>query len=273
MSQSLAIADVIQPPLHGIEEQRRPGDAVSAVAERASARQHAGTCLEDLIRSRVLPEVAASNGIRGARAHPRVAELAGLLLKDAAGPVETLLGQATAKTQSLLSLRTTLFEPVARLLGDMWLDDTCTEAAVILGLYLLQSAVRRLASLRPVHCAGGSPGRVLVALLPGETHLLGVALASDALHDGGWGVTVAFPADLDALMRQLRSERCDALHLTLSDVFRREESLPMLRRAVQMARSNAPDRTLRITVSGRMFAESRMRPGSVGADALLPHIA
>ena len=202
-----------------------------------------------------------------------MAELAGLLLRDAAGPVETLLGQVTTTTKSLLSLRATLFEPAARLLGDMWLEDACTEAAVILGLFLLQSAVRRLASLRPVHCAGGSPGRVLVALLPGETHLLGVALASDALHNGGWDVTVAFPADIDALVRQLQSERSDALHITLSDVFRREELMPVLRRAIRMARSTAPDRKLRITVGGRMFAESRIRPGSVGADALLPHIA
>ena len=258
------------PPNNVIEEFRpRPDHAVMALAGLASLR--AGSCLEALIRSRVIPELASKRGV--GEVHPRAAELAGLLLGDAAGPIEALLEQVTTRTQSLLSLRITLLEPAARLLGDMWLDDTCTEIGIILGLALLQSAVRRLSAGQAGQGAEISPGRVLVALLPGETHLLGAALASDTLHDSGWGVTVAFPADVDALTTQFRSGRFDALHLAVSDVFGRLEIVSVLRDAVRRARSASAGRTLRITVGGRMFAERTLLPRSVGADALLPDVA
>ena len=271
---SLAVADAVQPPTHLIEElRRRPDQAVTALAELAPAPLRTSMCLESLIWARVFPELAARHGIGGAGVHPRAAELAGLLLQDAVEPVESLLRQAAGETGSLLSLRTRLLEPAARRLGDMWLDDACSEIELLLGLGLMQSAVRRLAGVRSSEARRRSMGRVLVALLPGETHVPGVALASDTLHEAGWGVTVAFPPDTAALVAQFRSERFDALHLALSDALPREESLPSLTRAVRMARSAAGKRKVRITVGGRMFAENSIDPERVGADGLLPATA
>jgi len=270
---SFSTPDVIQPPPKVIEDLRRdPGHVATALARLAPSciwpRTGSAACLVDLVQSRVLPEVAARHGLAGARAHPRTAELARLLLGTEMEPVEALVREAV-HAGSRPSLRTSLFEPAARILGDMWLEDTCTEADVTLGLHWLQAAVRRLGTSRTLRCHGASQGRVLVAPVPGEVHFLGAALASDALHETGWSVTIAVPGDSDSLVEQLRSGRFDAMHLSLSDALRREHMLPLIARTVGMARSGSPNPSLRVSVGGRAFSDRSVTPADVGADARL----
>jgi len=270
---SFAAGDVIQPLSKVIEDLRRgPGQVATALARLAPfhmlARTGLAACLADLVQSRVLPEVAARHRLAGARVHPRTAELARLLLGSEVEPVEALVWEA-AHAGSRLSLRTSLFEPAARILGDMWLEDTCTEADVTLGLHWLQVAVRLLGASRTHRCHGASQGRVLVAPVPGEVHFLGAALASDALHEAGWSVTIAVPGNSDSLLEQLRSGRFDAMHLSLSDALRREHMLPLIARTVEMARSGSPNPSLRVSVGGRAFSDRSVTPADVGADARL----
>jgi len=273
---SFATPDVIQLLATVIEDLRRnPGHVAAALARLAPSRMWPRTgsaaFLADLVQSRVLPEVAARHGLAGARAHPRTAELARLLLGTEVEPVEALVREATL-AGSRPFVRASLFEPAARILGDMWLEDTCTEADVTFGLHWLQAAVRRLGASRTLRCHGASKGRVLVAPVPGEVHFLGAALASDALHETGWSVTIAVPGDPDSLVEQLRSGRFDAMHLSLSDAFRRDHMLPLMARTIEMARSGSRNPSLRVSVGGRAFSDRVVTPTDVGADTLLPDI-
>ena len=259
----------------GIATVTQRDDTAAVVAADHVARRHSAAPFDPkaglmaLIQSRVLPELAERYRKQPRCVHPRAVELTGLLLSDAVEPIEKLLKEAATQEKSILSLRIALLEMSARLLGNMWLEDACTETDVVVALTLMQSAVRRAAKVRPIRLSKSSPGRVLVAPLPGETHFLGVVLASDTLYEKGWGVTVAFPADVRELIRQLRSEQFDMLHLALSDVIQREACLPLLRRAIKMARSASINRTLKITVGGRIFAENKTHPKSFGAEMLL----
>jgi methanogenic corrinoid protein MtbC1 len=168
-----------------------------------------------------------------------------------------------------LGLHSALIEPAARLLGDWWADDLVGGADIAMGLSYLQSAVRRVGAARgPIGVGGGAAGHILIATAPGETHMLGAALAADVFREAGWRVTSEFPGSSEALVGALRSERYDALSLCLSDVFDRADRIEALAKTISAARAATPGDHPIILAGGRLF---RTRPGLaevIGADAV-----
>jgi hypothetical protein len=172
-----------------------------------------------------------------------------------------------AETAPSLLHYATLFEPVARRLGDLWSEDVCTELDVTLGLSRIQTAVRLLSTDLVRRRAAGLPGPdVLIAPEPGEMHRLGAALDSEVMWNVGWNPHCEYPADDHALQDMLAATWFDVLDLSLSAAFRREHWLPRLTKTIAEARHASRNPALVVVVGGRMFAERRAAGAQVGAD-------
>jgi len=166
------------------------------------------------------------------------------------------------------TLAATLFEPVARALGDLWYADACCGVDLTVGLCRLQLALRRVAQTRwGAALTGQRQGRVLVAPPPGEVHVLGAVLDAEVLWQTGWQVQCDFPPSAQALAARLADQWFDALDLTLSPVLRQTDRMAPLARTIAQARRASCNPDLRVVVGGRLFHERVHTAQQVGADA------
>ena len=200
--------------------------------------------------------------------HPRVGELARLLIAADPGNASELIDELHADGLAMAHLCATVLEPAARFLGDFWRTDDCTEFDVTLGLCRLQTAVRRLNSLaapRPIPVS--RLRSVLVAPMPGESHSLGAMLDAELLWQAGWEMRCELPDSNAALCHSLAGQWFDVLDLTLSTAFERDHWLARLAQTIACARAASLNPTLRVVVGGRVFFEDAIRHTQVGADA------
>ena len=161
---------------------------------------------------------------------------------------------------------TLLIEPTARALGDAWLADECSEFDLTIGLSMMQlagHAVRRHTSGSAIR---NTQYKILLAVAPGEQHMLGTSILADQMTDAGWRVDMAFPDSDEALFNQLRAEHPDVVDIGLSDAMARPQALPRLRTTIDHSRLAASDHPTVISVGGRLFAEAAATAASVGAD-------
>jgi hypothetical protein len=201
-------------------------------------------------------------------ADARAAELAQLLVAPDVDDAYELIEQSIELAVSPVSLFTNLFEPTARILGDLWSQDTCSEFEVSIGLCHLQSAMRRISFDRlsaPV--IRSEPRRVLLAPQPGEPHSFCAALNSEMLMQVGWHPSCEFPDSDKALQDLVANTWFDALDLSLSPALRREHWLPRMAETIRKARQASCNPALAVVVSGRVFGEKADACASVGADA------
>jgi methanogenic corrinoid protein MtbC1 len=180
--------------------------------------------------------------------------------------LSALIGDLMAQGWVGDALITHLIEPTARALGDAWLADDCSELDLTIGLSMLQLAGHA------VHAGSGVDGirqrrySILLASAPGEPHMLGPSLLGDMFTDAGWIVDMTFPDDDDALTREVRARRPDAVDIALSDALSRDHTLATLRETIERTRLVTANETMVISVGGRLFAEAAATALTVGAD-------
>lgn len=182
------------------------------------------------------------------------------------GRLNALIGDLVAQGWVGDALVQHLLEPAARALGDAWLADDCSEIDLTIGLSMLQLAGHAVHSGTTAERIRKSRYSILLATAPGETHLLGPSLLGDMFNNAGWTVDIAFPGSDEALARQLRATRPDAVDIALSDALPRHHALARLRETVEACRSGQSDEFMVVSVGGRLFAEAAATALSVGAD-------
>ncbi len=279
--------DVVYPKLETLKELRRHPETAPALM--ATLARHAapspagmlhnsdpmspgGSLLEGLIHNAVLPELIARHAHPLAAYEPdtKVLELAELLLASDSAAALDLIHEQLGDGRSPLPLFTSLLEPAARRLGDLWRQDVCSELDLTIGLSHLQSAVRLLAAdWLPALPMQALPPAVLVVPLPGELHGLGAALDSEAMWHEGWSPQAEFPRDDAALRKILSAGWFDVLDLSLSVALRREHWLPRITETVRLARRAARNPAMIITVGGRLFAEHAASAADVAASSAI----
>jgi hypothetical protein len=290
--------DVLRTPAELIDRMHRSPEAVPlllgtlappAIAVAGSAHVGTGapsgtararralTLVERVVEATVIPELLEKHARPPAPPSSpelRVAELARLLIASDPKAAFDLINGVCARGGSVMSAYSSLFEPVARSLGDLWDADDCQDYEVTLGLCRLQSALRHNSiGLVPVAAQGLIPPVVLVAPQPGEPHTLSAALDSEALWQAGWNPQNEYPATDDALQQLVADRWFDALDLSLSPAFKREHGLPRTAEIIAHARSASRNPALIVVVGGRMFHEHQDAGIRVGADAGSPSAA
>ncbi|MDJ0979538.1 MAG: BLUF domain-containing protein [Erythrobacter sp.] len=159
-----------------------------------------------------------------------------------------------------------LLEPAARMMGDAWLADECSEFDLTLGLGMLQMAGHAVRYSKDADDLRDSRYTILLASAPGEPHLFGPSLLADQFTDAGWGVEMAFPTSNEALTNQINEQQPDAVDIALSDALPRQNKVSKLRETVRQSRWSLPDQPLVVSVGGRLFAEASATAEQVGAD-------
>jgi hypothetical protein len=202
------------------------------------------------------------------RVDPRASELADLLVAPDEAAARQLIDELHAAYGLIWPLYATVFEPAARLLGDLWAEDLCSEIEMTVALCRIQTAARLLsAHSRPKTRDRWSPGAaVLIAPEPGEMHRLGAALDSEVLWSAGWTPSCAFPADDTSLQEIVSTTWFDALDVSLSAAVERAYWLPRLKKTIADARHASRNPALLVIVGGRIFVEHKTSGAEVGAD-------
>jgi hypothetical protein len=234
----------------------------------------ASALLKNVIVSAVLPELTARHAAEGRRGpwpiDSRARALADLLIgSDNNAPYE-FLRTLSDQDGSVRHLYEAVVEPAARMLGNLWTADVCTELDVTLGLSQLQRAVRMLNedTMQPISPAGLILPAVLIVPEPGEVHVINAALDSDALWNAGWDPLSEFPVSDEALQDMVAGSWFDALDLSLSASFRRDHWLPRVEKTIALARHASQNPALVVVVGGRIFVEDQGAGKQVGADAI-----
>jgi len=279
--------EIVYPRMETLRELRRHPEAAPALlktlapqpqtarggnARRPELETKSATVLETLIRSSVIPELLQRHGAATLISAPLIlekqsAELAALLLAANPDSALNLIHGQLGHHLSAVPLYATLLEPAARLLGDLWAADSCSEFDMMIALSHLQSTVRLLGmeSLQHPLSQSNAP-QVLVVPLPGELHGLGAALDSEAMWDQGWSPHNEFPNDNAALQRLLRADWFDVLDLTMSVTLQRRHWLPRLAETIRLARRASRNQDLIVMVGGRVFADEAATGSDVAAD-------
>ncbi len=164
-----------------------------------------------------------------------------------------------------LGLRDVFLEviaPSARLLGELWERDTLNFNEVTIGLCRLHHILREL-SADGESAVVTNGRRALLALVPGEQHLLGLIMVGEMLRRDGWDVTEEPNASIDDVAAIVRNEWFDLVGLSISC----EERLQALASEITAVRRTSLNRNIGVIVGGRIFSESPDFAVRVGADA------
>lgn len=158
----------------------------------------------------------------------------------------------------------TLLTPVARQLGLMWEDDTCTFADVTIGVLRLQNAQRSLTEhyLSSHVSVAGAPSAVLMPV-PGEQHSFGLSLVSDYFLRAGWNARLRpMPTDADAV-RLVRRDKFDLIGLS----FACDDRIPAAKALIESLRRASANPKLIVMVGGPSFLADPGLAAQIGADA------
>jgi hypothetical protein len=202
---------------------------------------------------------------------PQLAGQLALLLTDPDEPdADDLLVARTDVFDSIPRLFAGLFEPAARVMGDLWLADDCEDWQVTLGMCRLLTLSHDVAAAEGRRPAASSRRSALVVSLPGETHLLEAALHAELFWRAGWQVRHETPAGDADLASLVATQGFDVLDVCLSAAYRRDDWLPRMARTIAKARAASHNEDLAVLVSGRRFYEDASAAARVGADGCCP---
>jgi methanogenic corrinoid protein MtbC1 len=178
--------------------------------------------------------------------------------------VDSLLGRGV----SVQSIYLDLLAPAARVLGDMWDEDTCDFVEVTTAVGRLQLVLRDLSQMfvrdRPEEELAG---RVLLACLPGEQHSLGLFMVAEFFVRDGWEVHVGPPLSGEALLADVRSTWYDIVGFSASC----DSRLDNLKREIRRVRQASQNQEVLIFAGGRAFNDNPDLLARLGADGSAPN--
>jgi MerR family transcriptional regulator, light-induced transcriptional regulator len=255
-------------PNRDTQQGRRPKSRLAHDAESRVAR------LTRTIEAEIIPRLLLANSqgprqMTVARGHRTIVD------SDVCMLVTTVLEQDTASAVRLFDqlesegvARETLFldllAPAARKLGDAWLDDTLSFAAVTVGLSGLQQLLRHL-SPQFEDRAGLKPhGRqVLLFAAPGEQHSFGLFMVEAFFRSTAWDVTNASTIPIGDITTMVRRNWFDVVGISKSS----DALLGDIASVITRLRRASRNRNLTVLVGGPAFNAKPELVVQVGADA------
>jgi MerR family transcriptional regulator, light-induced transcriptional regulator len=152
----------------------------------------------------------------------------------------------------------------ARKLGQMWDDDRISFIDVTLACGKLYGIIRGLRHvLAPQIIQGRETRPTLFALVPGETHTLGIEIATDHFRRDGWDVDMLMGLDHDAMVAEADLRHYEAIVL-VANSDRMLESLTRLSLALRITQPLA-----HIIVAGGILDHHPDILRLVGAEAVM----
>lgn len=185
-----------------------PADAVQALATEVLSR---------LSQRVVTPQSPAGDAKESEEFETRIEALAQALLSVDDDAATNIVMEAHARGASVEMLYLGYLAEAARRLGVWWDEDRVSSVEVVIGagrIYAMMRGLRRLFGRGP---SRGQRYRAAFASVPGETHLLGVAMAADLLTMHGWEIDLRAGLDHDTLVQDLGHDSYPIIGLSASN--------------------------------------------------------
>jgi methanogenic corrinoid protein MtbC1 len=228
---------------------RRDGlDASGALALEAKLRQ--------IVGAEVLPQLLR---LSRANASPgEAAKLARLLVAGHEDAFRREIAERLASGTRPLAVMTAVLAPVARELGNLWDNDDCDLIDMQRATGALKRWTGEIGAEAGAPTSARSPS-ILLQVVPGEKHTLGVDIAEALFRSAGWrvarGEACGFRADLAGQWR-------DVIGFSLSC----DRNVESLKKAIAEAREASRNPRLLVLVGGPIFVESLGLATNLGAD-------
>ena len=206
-------------------------------------------------------QAMTQNGIEAAAIGAFVA----LVIADDVEQLRSVADRVILFTGGRDGLLNELLAPAARLLGQMWEEDTCDFMTVTLGVHRLNQIMKETeaAAAEPT-LSRSFDYHILLLPSPGEQHSFGIAMVADGFRAAGWCVRSAPAVSRSQLLRLVKDEWFDVVGLSVSTE-RFLKGLPACIRAVRSASCNK--RSL-IMLGGNAVSCHPERARFLGADCV-----
>lgn len=237
---------------------RLPTDAVEALATEVISRLSQRVMQSGVIKADVPTDMQMD---------ARIEALAEALLGFDESAATEIVMEAHAAGASVETLYIGYLADAARRLGRWWDEDRISSVEVVIGagrIYAIMRGLRRLFGPGP---SRGHRYRALFASVPGETHLLGVAMAADLLTIHGWEIDLRAGLDHDALVEEIGHNSYPIIGLSASN----SRTLFPLARLIVALRVSNPGAW--ILVCGGITGIEPEVAHMVDADAAAPDLA
>jgi methanogenic corrinoid protein MtbC1 len=272
MSQHLSVQGWVEAEGKIAPPATRRAAGAAAGAREASLGKEGHDLLVRAVKQDVIPRLVAMPWVRVSTqlddsakiGDATIRRLTTLCLESDAQAVSVFVAQLHRAGVAAEAIFENLLTPVARQLGLMWEDDTCSFVDVTIGVLRLQNAQRSLTEefLNSQNSVVGAPRAVLMPV-PGEQHSFGLALVSDYFLRAGWNARLQpVPTDADAI-RLVRRESFDMIGLS----FACDDRIPAAQALIVAMRKASANTKIIVMVGGPAFMADPELAGRIGADA------
>jgi len=163
-----------------------------------------------------------------------------------------------------------LVVPTARLLGAMWVEDSCDFTQVTLAVWRLQQLVADHENTGHVAPERAAPvGRVLLSSMPGAQHSLGLSVLASTFRRAGWTVVAEPGLGAAELTRRVTADAFQLVGLSVS----LQEDLEPMRSVIIALRQSSRPAALGVMVGGPLLLQVPDLAARVGADLSAPDAA
>ena len=186
-----------------------------------------------------------------------------LLVRESLPAARRHIDQLIAAGMSLDGVITSILCSAARHLGLLWDGDRLSFVDVTVGLSRIQQLLR---SYGPAFSAGAVPRgpgyRILLAMVPGGQHTLGLAVVEEYFRRAGWDVENEGAVPMRQILDRVHGEWFDAVGLSASGETSRDE----IAATIALVRDAAANPRLRVVVGGYHFVDQPQLAVDLGAD-------
>lgn len=158
-----------------------------------------------------------------------------------------------------------LMTDAARDMGELWCSDQMSFADVTIGVAGLHHILKRLdLNLRDELVQLGTGKSIMLAVMPGDTHIFGLSVLESFFRNSGWTTEAAFDASEYELLAKVGAARFDIVGLSVAS----REDLSRCKQIIKRLRAASLNPELKILVGGAPFLEDIRRAESLDVDGV-----
>jgi methanogenic corrinoid protein MtbC1 len=239
------------------------GWGLSDAAAESSPEGVSGQVIARMIEREIIPRLLlsrraprrsprrANRGLRGIT--PADIEIgAELALAGAPGALLDHVQGVADRGVKLPLVYLNLLAPIARRLGVMWENDSCTFIDLSIGLSRLQHALHEIGRQNDTNFRNPAPERrILLAAAPGEHHTFGLSMVEKFFIQARWETQCGHAAPASAIIESLKRSRMDAVGFSIGS----EGLFDPLRALIEAVRKTSRNPDIAILVGGKFVAD------------------